>query len=250
MIGNERAIATGLVGLLLAVWLGFLLHVDPRWPGSLFGSMVGIAAAVLLQAPFVYLVVKRVAPLRRWVTRRVPMSRLLTWHIHAGILGPLLGVLHSGHKFDSALGTALVALMLVVVLSGFTGRYLLARVAHDIADKSAIVDQLQAAYAGTAAALQPQALAGLRRGRWLFALPFGGALAQRALARRPAAAAALHTLAIAGAIADTEASIAADALLRALFAGWLRLHLAMALMLQALLALHVWSSVYFGLRWL
>ena len=80
MIGNERTITTGLTLLLLILRLGFLVHVDPLWPGTLAGSMVGIASAALMQAPFVYLIVKRIPPLRRALTRVVPMSRLLAWH--------------------------------------------------------------------------------------------------------------------------------------------------------------------------
>ena len=114
-IGNERVIVSGLVGLLLVLWLGFLVHVDPRWPGSLIGSAIGIAAALLMQAPFLYLMIKRIGPLRRMVTRRVPMGRLLAWHIYGGIVGPILALIHSGHKFDSALGVALVTVMLIEV---------------------------------------------------------------------------------------------------------------------------------------
>lgn len=252
MIGNERAIATGLVTLLLVLWLGFLLHVDPRWPGSLAGSMVGIAGATLMQAPFLYLIVKRIAPLRSLATRAVPMSRLLAWHIYAGIAGPILGLIHSGHKFDSRLGTALVSLMLLEVASGFLGRYLLAQVARDRAEKTSMLDRLQAEYRRSVETLRnrPEAIGTLRLLRRLFVLPFGGALIHAAFTRVPTAADPLRAVALSEAIADLESSVAADDVFRTLFGRWLRVHIAMALLLDALLGLHIWTGIHFGLRWL
>ncbi len=252
MIANERAVATGLIGLLLILWLGFLVHIDPRWPGSLPGSLVGIAAAILMQAPLLYLLVKRLKPLRVAVTRRVPMGHLLAWHIYAGILGPILGLIHSGHKFVSPLGIALIVLMLVEVASGFFGRYLFGQILRDRAEKGAMLDQLQAAYRESAASLQnrPDGLDVARLMRWLFVLPFGRSLIRAALGPLPSAPGPLRALALSEAIADMESSIAADEFFRSLFSRWLRIHIAMACLLYSLLALHVWSSVYFGLRWL
>ena len=63
------------------------------------------------------------------------MQTLLAVHVYAGILGPLLAIIHTGHKFDSPLGIALTAVMLLVVVSGFAVRYLLTYVGHEIADK-------------------------------------------------------------------------------------------------------------------
>jgi hypothetical protein len=60
--------------------------------------------------------------LKKVVTQRVSMRTLLTWHIYAGIVGPILAILHTGHKFNSSLGIALTAMMILVTLSGFVGR--------------------------------------------------------------------------------------------------------------------------------
>jgi len=252
MIANERAVATGLISLLLVLWLGFLVHVDPRWSGSLPGSAIGITGAVLMQAPFVYLIIKRVPPLRRLITRRVSMSRLLAWHIYAGILGPILGLIHSGHKFDSRLGTVLVALMLLEVASGFLGRYLLARVSRDRSEKASMLDGLRSEYSRSVEILRsrPETIGTLRLLRRLFALPFGGSLIHAAFSRTSHADDPLRAIALSEAIADVESSIETDDLLRTVFGRWLRIHIAMAMLLEALLALHIWTGVYFGLRWL
>jgi len=250
-IGNERAIASGLIALLLILWLGFLVHVDPRWPGSLAGSAVGIAAAILMQAPFLYLIIKRIGPLRRTITRVVPMGRLLAWHIHGGILGPILALIHSGHKFDSSLGVALVAVMLIEVGSGFVGRYLLGQVNKDRAEKTAVLAQLCDAYQKTQDELSrwPGLLGVTRLARWTMLLPFGQRLRNAAFAGAPAAD-TKRSFDLAVAIADVEGSIAADEFFRTMFGCWLRVHIAVATLLECLLALHIWTGTYFGLRWL
>lgn len=251
-IGNERVIVSGLISLLLALWLGFLVHVDPRWPGSLIGSAIGIAAAVLMQAPFLYLMIKRIGPLRRMITRRVPMGRLLAWHIYGGIVGPILALIHSGHKFNSLLGVALVAVMLIEVASGFVGRYLLGQVSRDRAEKVAVLTQLQDAYRTTREELSrwPGLVGVTRLARWTLVLPFGERLRDTAITGFPASGSAKRVFELARAIADVEGSIAADEYFRTMFGRWLRVHIAVATVLECLLVLHIWTGTYFGLRWL
>ena len=55
--------------------------------------------------------------------------------------------------------------------------------------------------------------------------------------------------AVAGGIADLEYSIAVHGWMKNLFQKWLRFHLVISGVLFFLLALHVWSGVFYGLRW-
>ena len=55
--------------------------------------------------------------------------------------------------------------------------------------------------------------------------------------------------AVAGGIADLEHSIAVHGSMRNWFRKWLRFHQVIFGVLGVLLALHVWSGVYYGLRW-
>lgn len=167
---REPLVVGGLVALLLAAWLGFLAHASPRFAGSLLGGVLGVAGGLLLLASFAYMAVKRVPALKEAATRHASMATLLSWHIYAGLLGALLGVLHTGHKFHSPLGIALTALMLLVVLSGFVGRHLLKQVALEVSEKKELLARLELAYrqvAGEAAA-RPEQAALLRpwRGLW------------------------------------------------------------------------------------
>jgi hypothetical protein len=235
---RESLVVGGLVVLLVGFPLGFLVHVDARFPGSLAGSLLGIAGAVLMLAPFAYLVIKRAPPLKARVTRYISMRTLLTIHIYAGILGPLLGLVHAAHKFESPLGVSLTGLMLVVVVSGYVGRYLLAQLGRAIRGRQSDLAALRAALDRAGPVPTSAAKGGL-----LGAIP-DGLIWRRSGTEAPSPAR------LAGAIADIEFAVRAEALLKALFDRWLKLHIVIALALYALLALHIWSGLYYGLRWL
>ena len=95
---KERLIISGLVVLMLVLWLGFPFHQSPRFAGSLWGGILGVVGAVLMLVPLAYMVVKRNKRLKKYVSKWVSMRTLLAWHIYAGVLGPVLVVIHSGHK--------------------------------------------------------------------------------------------------------------------------------------------------------
>ena len=114
---RERYVATGLLVLLLVLWGGFVFHRSPEFPGSLAGGVIGIIAALLMFVPLLYLIIKRVKPLKSRVTRTVSMRTMLTWHIYTGLAAPILALIHSGHRFDSTLGISMTLLMLLVVIS-------------------------------------------------------------------------------------------------------------------------------------
>jgi hypothetical protein len=83
---RERVVVSGLVVLLLILWLGFFVHSSPRFAGSLWGGVFGVTGAVLVLVPLAYMIVKRISPLKKQVTRWVSMRTLLNWHIYAGIV--------------------------------------------------------------------------------------------------------------------------------------------------------------------
>src|SRR5260370_35645710 len=95
---RERVIVTGLVVFLLLLWLGFLVHVDPRFAGSLSGFIVGLVALLLLLVPAAYSLIKRVSRLKEAITRHVPMRTLLAWHIYSAILGAILATIPTRHR--------------------------------------------------------------------------------------------------------------------------------------------------------
>ena len=242
----DRIVATSMVGLLLFAWLGFLVHRSPRFPGSGLGALFGISGAAVMLVPLVYVVVKRVPAIGKRIAKYVSLQTWLSIHAYAGILGPLLALVHTGHKFDSPLGITLTATMLLVAVTGFTLRYLLPYVASDMKDKLLLL----------------QTARGDLDNAWGIwgKLPAG----QRTLPKAPLLAAGLASLGLtpsadgptdrvtnlAESVADLEYSIRTHELLKRWFSRGLWVHIVLSIALYALLAMHVWSGIYFGLRWL
>lgn len=243
-------VVTGLIVLMLILWLGFLVHRSPRFAGSLAGGVLGVSGALLMATPLAYALVKRVDSVKNAVTRKVSLRTLLAWHVYTGILGPILGLLHTGHKFQSPLGILLTAMMLIVVLTGVIGRYLLNQVSQEVREKRETLSQLQIEYDAAARELGQHPVPGL-------AVVTHGMLA-RVLARFflpavPTANAggitAVQAIRLAQAIAALEYSIKTHELLKRRCANWLKLHIATSCAFYVLLLLHIWSGIHFGLRW-
>ena len=246
MKDSDRVVVPGVLAVLLLAWLGFLFHHSPRFPGSGLGAVFGIAGAALMLVPLAYPIVKRVPYIRDRVTAHVSLQTLLLVHVYAGIFGPLLAIIHTGHKFDSWLGISLTAIMLLVVVSGFALRYLLTFVGHEITDKLLLLQ--------TARGDLDSAWGVLER----------APAAMRSLPKAPLVAAGLASLGlglssvgpaadvtrIAESVADLEYAVRTHELLKRWFARALKVHIVLSVLLYLLLALHIASGIYFGLRWL
>ena len=76
-------------------------------------------------------------------TKFIPMATLLKIHIYAGVLGPILALIHSAHRFASPVGIILVLFMMVVVLSGFVGRYVLGLISTKMKEKKRQLNEFQ-----------------------------------------------------------------------------------------------------------
>ena len=250
---RERAVITGLMVLLLALWLGFAVHRSPQFPGSFPGTLLGITAALLMVVPsLAYSAVKRISGLKGPLTQRVPLRTLLTWHVWSGILGSLLAIVHSGHRFESTLGISLTGIMLLVIFSGYVGRHLLRTVSLELRERQALLEQLVAAYNGLAGELgtRPAQVAAsvTKPGVWSRLKQRVGAV--QTASDPEASALAWRATELAGAIADLEHGIKTDEVMKQRFRIWLIVHIAASVVFYGLLALHIWASLYFGLRWL
>ena len=221
MTEGEKHAVGALVAALLLLAPGYLFHTSPRFAGSLGGGVLGMTAAALMVAVLVYPLAKYVGAARRVLGRVVSMRTLLMFHVYAGILGPLAGVLHSGHSYQSPLGMALLVLLLVVVLSGFGGRYYLAHVSAELREQQ---EQLAALRETFNAAVGPTRAAPPKAGVPLSEVIEG--------------------------VAELEYAIAGRETLKRSLARWIVVHVVSAISLYAALVLHIWGEVYFGLRWL
>ena len=253
---KEKLVVAGLVVLMLILWLGFPFHQSPRFAGSLWGGMFGVAGALLMLVPLLYLFVKRIKRLKKKVTQWVSMKTLLAWHIYAGVLGPILVVIHSGHRYESTLGIVLTAMTLLVVVSGFVGRYLMNQFSQEIREKKKILSTLQAAYqqaVGDLAAIPERALllkpfSGFF-GRLIGSLFVHDSQAELISSQSSGAADPARMLRLTESIADVEYAIKTHEQFKAWFGKWLKFHIWISFILYGLMALHIWGAVHFGLRW-
>ena len=196
--------------------------------------------------PLAYPIVKRMPFLHARITPHASMSSLLSVHVYTGIVGPVLALIHTGHKFDSVLGIILTASMLLVVVSGFAGRYLLSYVKHEIADKLVMLQTARGDLDSAWGVLKnfPAEMRGLPKAPVLaaglasfgFELESGGPAGQ--------------VTRTAESVADLEYAIRTHELFKRWCRRWLVLHIVLSVMLYGLLALHIGAGIYFGLRWL
>lgn len=221
MTDRERLIVLALGTAVLFLAPGYLLHVSPRFPGSLGGGVLGIAAVFLMIAILSYPVVKHVEWLKNRASPRLSLSRLLSLHIYGGLVAAIAAILHSGHKYESALGIALISAILIVVGTGFVGRYYLGYLGGEVRKQQALLGTLRAAY---------------------------DRIVLRMTTRPPAID--VPILDLVDSIADAEYAITARDTAKILARRWVVVHIAASIVLYGLLVLHIGSGIYYGLRWL
>ncbi len=222
----EKITVGGLLSALVLIVPAFLFHIAPRFPGSLTGSLFGIAAALLFLLLLVHSAVKRIPWFADRTKAFLSRSAVLTFHVYAGTFGALFALIHSGHKFQSPLGLTLILTMLIAVATGFVGRYYLAQVGQDLRDQQKELAVLRNRYDSlvlAAADLEDQAVVD----------PSGLPLDE-----------------LLGAMSDLEFVITSREILKRTLARWIVVHIAASIVLYVLLALHIWSAIYYGLRWL
>jgi hypothetical protein len=112
-------VAALVVIVLVTVWYVRLARDAVPQASGLIGHSLGILGFVLMLAT------ETLYSLRKhWQGFHFgSMQNWLRWHVFMGLVGPFLVVLHSGWKFHGLAGL-LTALTIVMVFSGFVGRYI------------------------------------------------------------------------------------------------------------------------------
>lgn len=85
---------------------------------SLFGHSLGIAGFVLMLMTEILYSIRKRYQFARWGK----LQHWLSFHIFTGIVGPYLVLLHTSWKFNGLAGI-LTLFTLIIVISGFVGRY-------------------------------------------------------------------------------------------------------------------------------
>ena len=96
-------------------------------PSGPAGQSFGLVGTIMMLAPFFYMARKRLKSLRGIGSASV----WLEIHLFCGIVGPVLVTFHTSFKFNGIISAAYWS-MVLVVLSGFVGRYLYVRIPRSI----------------------------------------------------------------------------------------------------------------------
>ena len=110
--------------ILAGVYMAVVTLTKEIPPASeLFGHSIGIAGFILM------LLTETLYSLRKR-SRSVRWGRMSTWlqfHIFTGLVGPFMVLLHTSWKFNGLAGVTTL-LTVIIVVSGFIGRYIFTRI--------------------------------------------------------------------------------------------------------------------------
>jgi len=258
-----RAGGSGYYGVPLGV-RGYAPAHKVLRPAGRYGIFFGISGLGLIFVTLLYVLRKKT----KWLSRIGSQKIWLEVHIFCGIVGPALITLHTSFKFNGIISVAYWS-MVVVVLSGFVGRYLYVRIPKTMRGAELSAGELEARASEIRALLAAEGLppaqlaevealdAPLRRtglGAFVASLFFGelrASLRFRRLGRRMRAAGVPHglvkqTISLAAERGALMRRIAFLGRTKKLFELWHVLHKPLVYVMLAIAALHVFVAVYFG----
>ena len=149
MLGDYREIWLALIAIvaITAIYAILLSSTGKVPPASeLFGHGIGIIGFVMMLMTETFYSLRKRSRRAKWGK----MSSWLQFHIFTGIVGPYMVLLHSAWKFKGLAG-AVMLLTVLIVISGFIGRYIYTRIPRSVQGME------------MASALNPQALANARK---------------------------------------------------------------------------------------
>jgi thioredoxin reductase/NAD-dependent dihydropyrimidine dehydrogenase PreA subunit len=267
-------------GLVAVGWKYYLLPRGLRYkapghaflkPSGLWGHGVGILATLFMLLNFVYPMRKRLPP---WKGRGsiVPWLR---FHVFVGIMSPIVILFHTAFQWGNQLATSTYLSVVVVVTTGLVGRFIYGWVRIDpaeTAEAKGLRDWLGEMAARVSDEWRQWAAARAPELLHVLGLVSGGAVGRRSLieliARTPREAlrvrrglrqarplfvdrrahrgfcAAVHRF------RQLETKMRFHRRLKRLMSVWRALHVVLAIVLLALIAMHVWVSLRVGFKWL
>jgi hypothetical protein len=116
---NELELSLLAVLVLSSVYIAYEILAEPRG-GHPFGHVLGIIGTVLMVMTELLYSMRKRTRLLNWAG---PVRHWLSFHIFTGIVGPFMVLMHTGLAFRGLAGVSML-LTVLVVGSGFVGRYL------------------------------------------------------------------------------------------------------------------------------
>jgi hypothetical protein len=232
--------------------------------GDLFGHSIGAAGFVMMLMTETLYSLRKRSRAARWGR----MSTWLKFHIYTGVVGPYLVLLHTSWKFNGLAGVAML-LTLIIVVSGFIGRYIYTAVPRNLDGAALDAEELKRRMQAIEAELQrfirqqPEAAAPLARllaapaasggsaglvfGRWLEDASYRR-LWQREKRRLPAAAQANLTRLERLQVERKTLQRQVDSLVmaRRLLGLWQRIHVPIGMALFSAAFIHAAVAFYYA----
>ena len=239
MVFHEKKTTFLLTALFLFLLAGFLWIPTFSFSGSLAGHLIGILGTFIMGYTLLY-------PFRKRVLGKKGKQNPLKFHIYAGLIGPSLVIIHSGHTYASWTGALTFLSMVAIVLSGLVGRYLFRKVNRSIKDQKRAISEMRKDLLLKKSQIDAQTCASILGIDGLSESDGDGEDSYDAIE----ASRCGELLALARSIVDTEYTLQGFTKTKALFVKWLRIHIYLTAILFAMILVHVMSTIYYGLRWL
>lgn len=114
---------------------------------SLFGHFLGIIGFILMLMTETLYSIRKRSRSARWAS----LAEWLQFHIFTGLVGPYMVLLHSSWKFNGLAG-ATTLLTILIVISGFIGRYIYTQIPRSLdgIELQTTTGQIQTSAVGTA----------------------------------------------------------------------------------------------------
>lgn len=226
---NDRQLSTSLSTLFLVLVLGFVAIPVPAFSGSQVGHLLGILGTALMGMTLAY-------PYRKRIQGKKGKANPLDAHVYYGLVGPVLVVVHSGHAFASLIGNLTFLAMLLVVLSGMVGRHYFKMVNRSVKAQQEELKALESMFE----ARRREALAVAGEAEDEVAGADEGVFADEASDLRE----------LAQSIAEREYRLRMFNATQRTFSLWATVHIYLTVLLFSLVLIHVYTTIYYGLRWL
>jgi hypothetical protein len=118
-------LAAILISAVYAIVVFWTRAIPPA--GALFGHLLGILGFILMLMTEILYSIRKRSQSARWGS----MASWLQFHIFTGLVGPFLVLLHSSWKFNGLAG-ATTLLTILIVISGFIGRYIYTQIPRSL----------------------------------------------------------------------------------------------------------------------
>jgi hypothetical protein len=107
-------------------FVAFWYHAVPA-ASNFFGHMIGVVGFLLMLMTETLYSLRKRSRRGRWGS----MQTWLQFHIFTGLVGPYMVLLHTSWKFNGLAG-ATTLLTIIIVISGFIGRYIYTRIPRSL----------------------------------------------------------------------------------------------------------------------